>query len=118
MVDGLIGFRVLQDNIQIIAKNKVKVEWLVGKQYKTFIQIGNIVYPPEKADASLQNCTCLFVQFSWATEYNKLRLQMFKKNESAPEKLHPRIVVLMRCKQVHGWHIFVQGTGFIFHWDV
>ena len=31
MVDGLIGFRVLQDNIKIIAKNIFKVEWFVGK---------------------------------------------------------------------------------------
>ena len=33
----------------------------------------------------LQNCTYLFVQFSWAADVTKLHLQMFKKNESALE---------------------------------
>ena len=34
MVDGLIDYRVLQDNIQLIAKNIVKVEWLLENNTK------------------------------------------------------------------------------------
>ena len=34
MVDGLIDYRVLQDNTQIIAKNMVKVEWLLKNNTK------------------------------------------------------------------------------------
>ena len=80
MVDGLIGYRVLQDNIRLIAKNIVKVEWLVEKYYKRLDQMFllhlfrlEILYIHRKKliYVSLQNCTCLFVQFSWATEYNE-----------------------------------------------
>ena len=53
-----------------------------------FIQIENIVYPPEEADMLVFKIVrvCLF---SLAGQQNvmKLHLQMFKKNESALEKL-------------------------------
>ena len=56
MVNGLIGFRVLQDNIQMIAKIYSKggvTCWKIIQNAEpnvlaAFIQIGNSVYPPEK----------------------------------------------------------------------
>ena len=53
-----------------------------------FIQIGNILYPPEKADMLFFKILRVYL-FSSAGQQNitKLRLQMFKKNESAPRKL-------------------------------
>ena len=54
------------------------------------------MYPPEKADIWIFNIVRVYL-FSSDGQQNitKLRLQMFKKNESAPEKLPPtRIAVL------------------------
>ena len=55
-----------------------------------FIQIGNIVYPPEKANLLVFKIVRVYL-FSSAGQQNitKLRLQMFKKNEFAPEKMPP-----------------------------
>ena len=51
-----------------------------------FIQIGNIVYPQEKADMLVCKIVRVYL-FSSDGQQNatKLHLQMFKKNESAPE---------------------------------
>ena len=56
--------------------------------FAAFIQIGNIVYPPEKADILVFKIVRVYL-FSSAGQQNitKLRLQMFKKNEFAAEKL-------------------------------
>ena len=61
-----------------------------------FIQIGNIVYPPGKADMLLFKIVRVYL-FSSAGQHNitKLRLQMFKKNESASEKLPPTRIALI-----------------------
>ena len=61
-----------------------------------FIQIGNIVYPPEKAHMLVFKIVRVQL-FSSAGQKNitKLRLQMFKKKESAPEKLPPTRITLI-----------------------
>ena len=53
-----------------------------------FIHIGNIVYPPEKADMLVFKSVRVYL-FSLGGQQNitKLRLQMSKKNESSPKKL-------------------------------
>ena len=58
------------------------------KVLAAFIQIGIILYPPEKADMLFFKIVRVYL-FSSAGQQNitKLRLQMFKKNESAPGKL-------------------------------
>ena len=127
---------------KIIQKAETKVR-------AAFIHIGNIVYPPQKADMLVFKIVRVNL-FSLAEEQNitKLRLQMFKKNESTPEKLPPTridltayvestlpvdgvtkgifrtsstvsknnngVLVLMRCKQVHGWHMFMQVTDRVY----
>ena len=54
-----------------------------------FIQIGNIVYPPEEADNMRVFKIVRICLLSSAGQQNvtNLHLQMFKKNECAPEKL-------------------------------
>ena len=74
MVDGLIGFRVLQDNIQIIAKIIVKVEWL-----------GNIVYPPEKADMLVFKIVRVYL-FSSAGQQNITNLCKCSRRTNLPLK--------------------------------
>ena len=61
-----------------------------------FFQIGKIVYPPEKANMLVFKIVRVYL-FSSAGQHNitKLRLQMFKKNESAPEKLPPTRIALI-----------------------
>ena len=105
MGDGLIGFRVLglQDQIQIIAKiysKGVMTCWKIIQLAGTnvlaaFIQIGNIVYPPEKADMLVFKIVRVLFSSAGQQNVTKLRLQMFKKNESAPEKLPPTRIALI-----------------------
>ena len=66
------------------------------KVIAVFIQIGNIVYLPEKADMLVFKIVRVYL-FSSAGQQNitKLHLQMFKKNESAPEKLPPTRIALI-----------------------
>ena len=66
------------------------------KVIAAFIQIGNIVYPPEKADMLVFKIVRVYL-FSSAGQQNisKKHLQMFKKNESAPEKLPPTRIALI-----------------------
>ena len=66
------------------------------KVIAVFIQIGNIVYPPEKADMLVFKIVRVYL-FSSAGQQNitKLHLQMFKKNESGPEKLPPTRIALI-----------------------
>ena len=64
--------------------------------FAAFIQIGKMVYSPEKADMLVFKIIRVYL-FSSAGQHNitKLRLQMVKKNESAPEKLPPTRIALI-----------------------
>ena len=64
--------------------------------FAAFIQIGKIVYPPEKADMLVFKIVRVYL-YSSAGQHNitKLRLQLVKKNESAPEKLPPTRIALI-----------------------
>ena len=87
MVDGLIGFRVLQDHIQIIAKIYRKggmTCWkILQKASKLYVFI----------------CS---VQLGGRMYRSYVRLQIIKKNEFAPEKLPPIRIALIAYVPVDG----------------
>ena len=85
----------MRDHIQIIGKiysNGQMTCWKIIQKagpnvFAAFIQIGNIVYPSKKL-ICWSSKLYVFL-FSSDRQQNATNLQIFKKNESAPEKLSP-----------------------------